>query len=147
MIKQACFLIDDDEDDREIFGIALEDAAPDFECITAKNGLEAMEVLNTGNFMPSHIFVDLNMPYMSGIECLQAIKKISGLTDVPVIVYTTSSHNKDIEETRALGAAHYLIKPPSLISLIDLLSGILNKKGLPFVLGGDVDIVSSFNSK
>ena len=34
-------IIDDDEDDREIFGIALEDAASGFECITAKNGLEA----------------------------------------------------------------------------------------------------------
>lgn len=138
MIKQACFLIDDDEDDREIFGIALEDAAPGFECITAKNGLEAMEVLNTGNFMPSHIFVDLNMPYMSGIECLQAIKKIPALLDVPIIMYTTSSHNRDIEETKALGAAHYLIKPTSLTTLTELLSGIFNKKEEPYVLGSEV---------
>lgn len=137
MIKQACFLIDDDEDDREIFGIALEDAAPGFECITAKNGLEAMEVLKTGNFVPSYIFVDLNMPYMSGIECLNEIRKIPALADVPVIMYTTSSHSRDIEETKAMGAAHYLIKPPSLTTLIELLSGILNKKALPFVLGGD----------
>ncbi|HYD90225.1 MAG TPA: response regulator [Flavobacterium sp.] len=135
MIKQACFLIDDDEDDREIFGIALEDAAPGFECITAKNGLEAMELLNTGNFMPSHIFVDLNMPYMSGIECLQAIKHIPALATVPVIMYTTSSHNKDIEESRALGASHYLIKPTSLTTLIELLSGIFKKTEQPYVLG------------
>lgn len=135
MIKQACFLIDDDEDDREIFGIALEDAAPGFECITAKNGLEAMELLNTGNFMPSHIFVDLNMPYMSGIECLQAIKNIPALATVPVIMYTTSSHNKDIEESRALGASHYLIKPTSLTTLIELLSGIFKKTEQPYVLG------------
>lgn len=135
MIKQACFLIDDDEDDREIFGIALEDAAPGFECITAKNGLEAMELLNTGNFMPSHIFVDLNMPYMSGIECLQAIKNIPALATVPVIMYTTSSHNKDIEESRALGASHYLIKPTSLTTLTELLSGIFKKTEQPYVLG------------
>lgn len=135
MIKQACFLIDDDEDDREIFGIALEDAAPGFECITAKNGLEAMELLNTGNFMPSHIFLDLNMPYMSGIECLKEIKKIPALADVPVIMYTTSSHHKDIDESRALGASHYLVKPTSLTTLIGLLSGIFKKTEQPYVLG------------
>jgi len=137
MVKQACFLIDDDEDDREIFGIALEDAAPGFECIMAKNGLEAIEVLSTGNFVPSHIFLDLNMPYMSGIECLKEIKKKPDLADIPVIVYTTSSHSKDMEETKALGATHYLIKPPSLATLIELLTGIFNKKELPYVLGNN----------
>ena len=76
------------------------------------------------------------MPYMSGIECLQAIKKIPSLLDVPIIMYTTSSHNKDIDETRALGAAHYLIKPPSLATLTELLSGIFNKKEQSYVLGG-----------
>ena len=133
-MAETCFLIDDDEDDREIFAIALEGTGNAYRCVAAGNGREAIDKLADGEFMPDYIFIDLNMPYMSGSECLAAIRKMPHLAGIPVVVYTTSSHHKDLEETRALGASHYLVKPPSINRLTEALTGILNRERLPFFL-------------
>ncbi len=119
----TCFLIDDDADDREIFTTALEDVDKNYKCLTALNGKDALEKLKGDEtLIPDFIFLDLNMPIMTGKECLQEIKNIQRLNATPVIIYTTSSHPKDIEETKQLRASHYLIKPPCMIKLTKILS-------------------------
>jgi len=122
-----CFLIDDDEDDREIFSAALNAAAPTCECITAESAASALGLLDRqADFRPDFIFLDLNMPLMDGRACLAELKKRSKSRDIPVIIFTTSAHGKDIEETRELGAAHYLVKPASFNRLVTLLEAFLN---------------------
>ena len=130
----SCFLIDDDEDDREIFAMALKNANADYVCSMAKNGRDALDVVANSDFVPAYIFVDLNMPLVSGRECLVALKKVKRFAGVPVIVYTTSSHSKDIDDMLHLGADHYLIKPTSLTALVGLLTNIFTEKELPFLL-------------
>ena len=72
-----CFIVDDDEDDREIFAIALQDADKSYKCLTAINGKEALEKLKSDEtLIPDFIFLDLNMPFMSGIQFLVEIKKV-----------------------------------------------------------------------
>lgn len=135
MRRPICFLIDDDEDDRDIFTIALENANDTYECVAAKNGVDALNIINEDNsFNPEFIFIDLNMPYMSGKECLQSIKSNSRFSATPIIMYTTSSFGKDVEETKLLGASHFLVKPPGVSSLTKLLTDILKRKELPFLL-------------
>lgn len=133
MSIQSCFLIDDDDDDRDIFALALENANGVNRCIMAKNGVDAVKIINEVDFVPNYIFIDLNMPLMSGKECLQALKK-SRLATVPVIVYTTSSNCKDVEETQKLGATHYLVKPTSVAALTGILSDIFSNCTLPYYL-------------
>jgi len=131
----VCLLIDDDFDDHEIFAIALNDADKTYKCVTAKNGVDALEKLNTDEtFIPDYIFLDLNMPLMSGKQCLKELKKIPRLSHTPVIIYTTSSYEKDIEEVKKLGAAHFLVKPSSIDSLTQILSKLFQKQGLSFSL-------------
>jgi DNA-binding response OmpR family regulator len=131
----TCLLIDDDSDDREIFALALEDAGLSCNYITAKNGVDALTMFNSDPaLIPDFTFLDLNMPLLNGKRCLQEIKKISRLHSMPVIMYTTSSHNRDVEETRQLGASHYLVKPSSIHHLSDMLRRIFEKKPLPFFL-------------
>ena len=135
MPNRTCFLIDDDDDDREIFEIALE--AVDKSCvfISAKNGLEALKFIDENpDFIPDYIFIDLNMPYMTGCECLAAVKQITRLTNVPVIIYTTSSYGKDANDTLALGAAHFLVKPASISALTTALSDIINGVATSYLL-------------
>jgi CheY-like chemotaxis protein len=117
-------LIDDDEDDRDIFAIALKTAEPDAKLITSGNGPEALKKLADGE-TPDYIFIDLNMPYMPGIECLAEIKKIDMLKDVPAIIYTTSSNRRDAQDAKQAGAAHFLIKPTSLATLSNVLLAIM----------------------
>jgi len=135
MENAVCFLVDDDEDDRDIFIMALESADDSYSCITAKNGLDAIHQIDANpDFIPNFIFIDLNMPYMSGKECLQQIKQKSHLAHIPVIMYTTSSYNKDVEETKQLGASHFLVKPPGLNSLTKMLRDILKGENVPYYL-------------
>lgn len=131
----TCFLIDDDEDDREIFAIALADVSKSHECTTATNGKEALEKLNADEtFIPDFIFLDLNMPLMDGKQFLLEVKKISRLSLVPVVIYSTSSHQKDIEETKQLGAAYFLTKLPRIDDLSKILSALFQKQPLGFSL-------------
>lgn len=130
-----CFLIDDDADDREIFALALRKAQADLVCTTAANGREAIIQIREGDTVPAYIFVDLNMPMISGKEVLAALKKIDRLKEVPIIAYTTSSLKKDVEDVKKLGAAHYLVKPTSFGALTSILTDIFNDKDLPFYIG------------
>jgi CheY-like chemotaxis protein len=135
MMQPVCFLIDDDEDDREIFAWALEKADAVFSCITAKSGPEALAMLNAETtFAPDFIFIDLNMPLMHGKECLQHIKSMERFVNTPVVIYTTSSYSKDVEDTQQLGASHFLVKPPGMAMLTKVLTRIINREALPYYI-------------
>jgi DNA-binding response OmpR family regulator len=82
-------------------------------------------LLNELPTMPEYIFLDLNMPRMNGKQCLAEIKRIKKLSDVPVIIYSTSKLESDITETRKLGATYYMTKPNLFTELRDAISGLL----------------------
>jgi DNA-binding response OmpR family regulator len=126
--KITCFLIDDDDDDQEIFSLALSNIDRAINCVTANDGIDALDKLSRDtSFIPDFIFLDLNMVRMNGRECLAEIKKIQRLQKVPIIIYSTSSEQKDITETRQLGAADYIVKPPSMTLLEKRLEQVLRK--------------------
>lgn len=110
-IPKTCFLIDDDRDDQFIFSLALQQVDEETLFIAADTAKEALTKLEPGDFLPDFIFLDLNMPVMNGIELLLRIKKLEHLQKIPVIIYTTSSSQKDIVETSTLGACAFITKP------------------------------------
>lgn len=117
-----CFLIDDDEDDRDFFISALNRINPLYNCLTAIHGEDALRILREQpEYVPDFIFLDLNMPLMDGRTCLLELKKIPKIIDVPTIILTTSSYEKDAEETRKLGASNYIIKPTNFNKLTEKL--------------------------
>jgi CheY-like chemotaxis protein len=124
-MRRTCLLVDDDEDDTEIFCMALREADPAIDFRTAGNGLDALRMLREPGFVPDYIFLDLNMPLMSGKECLEEIRKDVHLRDVPVIIYTTSASQKDIQDTMELGASSFITKPPRISVLAEKLAEVL----------------------
>ena len=80
------------------------------------------------------ILMDLNMPIMNGKQCLIEIKKNPRLASIPIIIYTTSSYQRDIEELKQLGAAHFLIKPANIDNLVKILSGLFEMQAKSFSL-------------
>jgi len=134
MQDKICLLIDDDVDDHEIFIEALQDVKIHYQCVTAINGQEAITLLTKSGLVPDYIFLDLNMPIMSGKICLAEIKKITALQDIPVIIYTTSSYSNDIEETQRLGATHFLVKPSSIATLTRILNDLFTQKQPSFLI-------------
>ncbi|TVZ15464.1 response regulator [Maribacter sp. MAR_2009_72] len=118
MNKLRILLVDDDEDDRQFFADALDGIELNTQLHLLENGKSCMEYLNkeTEN-LPDLIFLDLNMPIMNGFECLEAIRSTPHLKDIMVAIYSTSSAERDIEETFEKGANIYIKKPSSFNEL------------------------------
>lgn len=124
---KVCFLIDDDVDDQEIFSMALKHVDLPVICITADDCSEALKKLTQDlSFIPDYIFLDLNMPKMNGKQCLKEIKKLAHLNHIPVIMYTTSLNQRDIAETKEIGASTYIIKPANISELASVLRLLFN---------------------
>jgi CheY-like chemotaxis protein len=104
-------LVDDDEDDRDIFLSVVESISPDIVCSVATNGREALMKLGGAETLPEKIFLDLNMPLMDGKQFLREIKKNRGLSKIPVIILSTSSDKETIALTKELGAEDFITKP------------------------------------
>jgi len=79
--------------------------------VEARNGEEALALLNTKENLPDIILLDLNMPKISGIEFLKILKADQVLKYIPTIILTTSANHKDILECYKIGIAGYIIKP------------------------------------
>ncbi|MES2649147.1 MAG: response regulator [Bacteroidota bacterium] len=116
-MEKKVFLVDDDRDDREIFIEALAEVDNSFFCVTAESGEEALKELHTTSIVPNYIFLDLNMPRMNGRECLVEIKSIERLKEIPIIIYTTSSLQKERDELVKLGASMFITKPANFTDL------------------------------
>src|SRR5688572_7918660 len=96
-------IVDDDEDDRDLFCEALNQVSPFITCIMARNGEEALHGLKLNCFpKPDLIFLDLNMPRVNGIQCLTELKKDTALRAIPVVICTTSKWNVEKEITSKL---------------------------------------------
>ena len=105
------FIIDDDPDDQDLLIEALTSIDSSIECFTALNGQDALTKLETKALPdPSLIFLDLNMPRVDGRRCLHELKKDPYFKSIPVVIYTTSSEEKDRDDMKQLGAMDYLVK-------------------------------------
>ncbi len=121
------FLVDDDIDDHEFFMDALKEIDPSIKCIPAMNGDEAMQKLKGWSGpLPDFIILDLNLPGMNGKKCLTEIKKSEALSDIPVVIYSTTSEKKIIEEMEAIGASYFITKPNKLSLLSNSLRHLLS---------------------
>ncbi len=112
------FLADDDEDDRQFFEEVLEEISPQIRFITFDNGVDLIQnLLKSANVSPDYIFLDLNMPLMDGEECLQEIRNLRHLDQIPIIIYSTAIDFSKAERLRDKGANLYLKKPNSFSEL------------------------------
>jgi CheY-like chemotaxis protein len=122
------FIVDDDPDDQELFIEALQGIDKLCRCITAFDGEEALVKLTKGiQQLPDFIFLDLNMPRMNGKQFLAHIKNNEATRDIPVVIYSTSSEKKDIQDTTMLGALYFLQKPNRFEELSTALTSIIGK--------------------
>jgi len=121
------YLADDDSDDRTFFSDALKEIPIKTKVLEFNNGVDLMsQLISANNELPDVIFLDLKMPMMDGFECLADIRDLSKFADIPVIIYSTSFHPKEIEQLQEMGATLYLQKPSSYNQLKTLLHKCLS---------------------
>jgi CheY-like chemotaxis protein len=126
-VNKFFLLADDDHDDAELFHEALASIDPTIEFRHVDDGRGVFKVLaSLRNKRPDIIFLDLNMPEMSGWQCLAKLKNDIYFKDIPVIMYTTSSNVRDREIALELGALGFLTKPANFRLLSKFLSTIIH---------------------
>jgi CheY-like chemotaxis protein len=119
-------LADDDEDDRLFFSEAFDELKINTKVSTFNDGVFLMDYFNSKDaILPEVLFLDLNMPRKSGLECLKELRADQKFKDVAIAIYSTSSSEEDVENTFVLGANIYIKKPNDFKSLKKVLSDVV----------------------
>jgi CheY-like chemotaxis protein len=95
----------------------------------AKDGVEAMEFLrreaqSVKGHLPDLILLDINMPKKDGFEVLAELKSAPVLRRIPVVVFSTSDFQEDIDRAYDKGASTFITKPVTLSDLKHVLDRI-----------------------
>ncbi len=131
-MRTSILLADDDLDDTELFSEAVHEVDPTVLFYSAADGSEALSSLQSSEIEnPNIIFLDINMPAVNGWECLKALKNDDRLSNIPVIIYSTSSAQRDKQMATDLGATYFLTKPEKYEELKKFLRHVLNNVGTP----------------
>lgn len=109
------FIVDDDQDDKSLLEVALRKFLPAAVFDAFSDGREVVQRLQTSiKRLPDLIILDLNMPVMNGYDVLRWVRANTMLSELPVVIFTTSRATEDIRSCRNLGANDYLSKPADL---------------------------------
>ncbi len=119
-------LAEDDEDDRLFFTEAFDELKIKTKVATYEDGVALMDALkHPDSPIPNILFLDLNMPKKSGLECLKEIKNNVKFKDMAIAIYSTSASEEDIEDTFINGANIYIKKPNVFNDLKKVLSEVV----------------------
>jgi len=94
----------------------------------AEDGVVALSKLKNGNF--EFVVSDWNMPNMTGIELLQAIRADAQLKNLPVLMVTAEAKKENIIAAAQAGANGYVVKPFTAATLEEKLNKIFEKLGI-----------------
>jgi two-component system chemotaxis response regulator CheY len=93
----------------------------------ADDGIAALAKLKGGGF--DFVVSDWNMPNMTGIELLRAIRDDEALKHLPVLIVTAEAKKENIVEAAHAGASGYVVKPFTAATLDEKINKILQKQG------------------
>ena len=125
-------LVEDSQVDAHLTRAALEENRFAVSMHHVTDGIEALDYLRqqgqafTDGLRPDLILLDLNMPRMNGREFLTAMKADPNLSDIPVVILTTSDVEQDVIASYKLGAAGYVTKPVDLEQFIHAINQLGN---------------------
>ncbi len=92
-----------------------------FKPVVAKDGLEALEILQTVKVLPDVILTDVEMPRMDGYELLTSLKRQENLHKIPVIMITSRAGEKHRRKAFDLGVSEYVSKPFDDVKLVEMI--------------------------
>lgn len=119
-------LADDDIDDCDFFQDAVDELPEAYKLTIINDSVELMQFLKSENTsLPNVIFLDLNMPKKSGIECMAELKALKHLAQIPVVIYSTSLDNTIVEDIYRMGARWYIQKPAEFFNIKSVIKKIM----------------------
>jgi DNA-binding response OmpR family regulator len=114
-------IADDEAHVVELVRVTLEDER--VRVIQASDGAGALA--NASAFTPELIFLDVNLPDLSGLEVCRQLRSDPRVADARIVMLTAAAQQEDVARGLAAGANHYLTKPFSPVRLLSLVEGLL----------------------
>jgi CheY-like chemotaxis protein len=124
MTEIEILLVEDNEGDIILTREALKEGKVKNKISVAKDGQEALNMLNAATSLPDLILLDINLPKISGLEVLTIIKKDDRLRSIPVIMLSTSEEQNDILTSYSNYANCFITKPVDFNRFMDVVRSI-----------------------
>jgi CheY-like chemotaxis protein len=115
---------EDDEGDAYLIGRALADNRGVGRVVRAKDGVEALIMVERGEVAPNVAFIDLQMPLMNGFDLLVALSASAHGT-FPMVVLTSSAARNDAIKSRLRNATRVVTKPDTVTELFAVLAAAI----------------------
>jgi CheY-like chemotaxis protein len=120
--------VEDEENDVLLVQLGFKRGGINRPLKVATDGKGAVDYLSgTGSFsdrikhpLPCLVMLDLNLPRLNGLEVLQWIRSQSQFKELPVVIFSSSGQPDDVERARELGANDYVVKPPNLTGVVEM---------------------------
>ncbi|HLL79902.1 MAG TPA: response regulator [Ktedonobacteraceae bacterium] len=97
-----------------------------YTCITASNGQEALDILDTQKV--DLILTDLFMPVLDGYRATQLIRARPGMANIPIVAVTAFALHDESEAAFQMGCTEYLIKPFKPRQLLEVVDRLLPRQ-------------------
>lgn len=125
-------LADDDPDDRLLLGEAFAECGRAVQLLMVADGAALLNSLaectgKPGAPFPALVICDINMPCMSGLEAVRALRDREGDVRTPVVMFTSSRREEDRERSLAAGADAHYVKPSSFGELVRVVDEMLSR--------------------
>ncbi len=104
-------LVEDNASDVELTLRALQKRNLANRVVVARDGVEALQLLERAEQPPKVVLLDLKLPKLNGLEVLRRLKSDERTKCIPVVVLTSSHEEPDVEESYRLGVNRYIVKP------------------------------------
>ena len=118
-------LVEDNPKDLELTLVALGKSQLADEVVVARDGVEALDyLLYRGDFAersrgnPAVVLLDLKLPKLDGLQVLEQIRATPDLTNLPVVMLTSSREEKDLVRSYKLGVNAFVVKPVDFTEFI-----------------------------
>lgn len=124
-------LIEDNPDDEALALRAISKNAIGNPIVVARDGVEAIDYLFGGNTkavhdLPAIVLLDLKLPRIDGLEVLRRIRADERTALIPVVILTTSSEPRDVEQAYQLGANSYIRKPVDYQAFVQTVATLID---------------------
>lgn len=116
--RASVLVLEDSQPIRELLVLHLANAG--YEVLEAEDAVVAGELILQA--APDLIIADIELPYMSGLDFIAALRTEPGLCDIPVVFLTSHAHDQFDERAKQLRAAAYLTKPVSAARLLEVVA-------------------------
>jgi len=116
-------VVDDDKTTRKMLSLILKSKG--YDIVTAENGIEALQKLGLEEI--NLILIDMNMPYMDGIEFTRQVRANNQFCEIPIIMITTEADEEEKRKAYDAGVDDYLVKPTNAQEITESMKKIMKK--------------------